>query len=288
MTSFQKIIKYGAIAFAIYLCFMIISMIVFGISAVFGITAGIEMFRNSSNDAMIPKWEQEYSNITSMDIDLSVCKLTIQKGDTLKVCASEVSDKFKCRVEGNRLKIEDQNIYRPIFNNLEDVKSEVIIYIPENMSFEEVKIETGVNETNIEWLKADNVNLEMGVGKYQINALSAKYAKIEAGAGEATIEHSNMEELKLDGGIGKLVFTGKITKTADIDCGVGKLEVNLIGLPTDYKIKAETGLGSFKVDGEKVSNNQTLGNGNVTVKVDAGVGDTTINYLNADTETNKF
>ena len=278
MTSFQKVIKYGAIAFAIYLCFVIIGMIVGTITAIFGISLGIEMFQNSDNDAMITKWEQEYSNITNMDIDLSVCKLVIKKGDTLKVDASEVSEKFKCNTEGNKLKIEDKNFHRNFFNHIEDIKSEVTIYVPENMNFDEVTIETGVNETNIEYLKANKVNLEMGVGRYQIDSLSAKYAKIEAGAGEANINNSDIKELKLDGGIGKLSFTGKITQTADIECGVGRLDINLIGSLADYKIKPETGLGKFKVDGQNVGNQQTIGNGDVTVKVDAGVGETVVNF----------
>lgn len=278
MTSFQKVIKYGAIAFAIYLCFVIISIIVGTITTIFGISLGIEMFQNSDNEAMITKWEQEYSNITSMDIDLSVCKLAIKKGDTLKVEASEVSEKFKCSTEGKQLKIEDKNLHRNFFNQTEDVKSEVTIYVLENMTFDEVTIETGVNETNIEYLKADKVNLEMGVGRYQIDSLFAKYAKIEAGAGEANISDSNIEELKLDGGIGRLAFTGKITKTADIECGVGRLDINLIGSSADYKIRPETGLGNFKVDGKNVSDHQTIGNGDVTVKVNAGVGETVVNF----------
>lgn len=278
MTSFQKVIKYGAIAFAIYLCFVIISIIVGTITAIFGISVGIGMFENSDNDVMLTKWEQEYSNITSMDIDLSVCKLVIKKGDTLKVDASEVSEKFKCSAEGNKLKIEDKNLHRNFFKQTEDIKSEVTIYVPENMNFDEVTIETGVNETNIEYLKANKVNLEMGVGRYQIDSLSAKYAKIEAGAGEANINDCDIEELKLDGGIGRLAFTGKITRTADIECGVGRLEVNLIGSPDDYKIESETGLGNFKVDGQNVSEHQTIGNGDVTVKVNAGVGETVVNF----------
>lgn len=278
MTSFQKIIKYGAIAFAIYLCFMILGIIVSTITAIFGISVGIEMFQNSDNDAMVTKWEQEYSNITNMDIDLSVCKLVIKKGDTLKVNASEVSEKFKCSAEGNKLKIEDKNFHRNFFSQTEDIKSEVTIYVPENMNFDEVTIKTGVNETNIEYLKADKVNLEMGVGRYQIDSLSAKYAKIEAGAGEANINKSDIKELKLDGGIGKLSFTGKITQTADIESGVGRLDINLIGSLADYKIKPETGLGNFKVDGQNVGNQQTIGNGDVTVKVDAGVGETVVNF----------
>lgn len=278
MTSFQKVIKYGAIALAIYLCFIIIGMIVFSITAIFGVTAGLEIFENNKdNVAMITKWEQEYSNITNMDIDLNVCKLNIKKGDTLKVDVLDVSNQFKCKAEGNKLKIEDKNLRKNIFNR-EDIKPEVTIYIPENIEFEEITIETGVNETNIESIKADRINLEMGVGKYQVDTISAKYVKIDAGAGEAIINNANIEELKLDGGVGKLVLGSKISKKADISSGVGRMELNLIGLPTAYRIKAETGLGNFVVNGQKVTENQTLGNGDATIKIDAGVGETVVNF----------
>lgn len=278
MTSFQKVIKYGAIAFAIYLSFLIIGMIVFGITTIFGITAGLEMFENSKNsEAMVTKWEQEYTNINNLDIELDICKLTIKKGSTLKVEASQVSDQFKCKTEENKLKIEDRKSHSNIFNTRES-KPEVIIYLPDNIELEEVSIETGVNETTIEYLKANQINLDMGMGKYDIDTILAKHAKIQAGAGEAIIKHANFEELKLEGGVGKLVLTSKVAKKADISSGVGKMELNLIGLPTDYKIKTETGLGNFVVNGQRVADNQTLGNGDAIIKIDAGVGETTVNF----------
>ena len=277
MTSFQKIIKYGAIAFAIYLCLVIIGIILTTITAIFGVSIGLEILEDK-NTAMITKWEQEYSNITSMDIDLSICKLKIKKGDTLKVDVSNVSDEFKCQVEGSKLIIKDRKVYSNFFNR-EDINPQVIIYLPEDIEFREVSIETGINETNIEFLKADMINLEMGVGKYQVDELYAKYAKIKAGAGETNIENSEIEELKLEGGIGKLSLTSEITKTADVDCGAGKVEVNLIGDLEDYRVKASTGLGSFKVDGKKVSDKETIGDGEVTVKIDAGVGETIVQFI---------
>lgn len=278
MTSLQKIIKYGAIAFAIYLSLLIIGIIISAISAVFGITMGLEMFEESTNQAsMITKWEQEYSNINSMDIDVSICKLIIQKGDTLKVEVSDVSDQFICKVEGTELKIEDKKLNRNFFN-MGDAKPEVIISIPEDKEFREVMIETGVNETKIQYLKADTIKLEMGVGKYQIDKLVAKYASIKAGAGEANIDQAKIEELKLDGGVGKLTVTSKITRRAEVDCGVGKVELDLIGLPENYKVKTNTGLGNFEVNGKKVRNNETIGNGDVGIKVDAGVGETIVNF----------
>ena len=279
MTSFQKIIKYGAIAFGVYLCIMIIGIIISVITAFMGVTIGLEIFgEKNNNQVMITKWEQEYSNITSMDVNLSICKLNIKKGDTLKVDASDVSDKFNCQVEGEKLKIEDKKLNNNFFN-IGDTAPEITIYMPEDAQFKEIKLETGMNETNIEYLKADTINIEMGVGKYKIDELIAREAKIKAGAGEANIIHAQINELKLDGGIGKLALTSKIIEEADIDCGIGKVELNLIGLSTDYKIKASTGLGSFKVDGKKVQDNETIGNGETIVKVNSGIGETDIKFM---------
>lgn len=278
MTTFQKIIKYGAIAFAIYLCLMIISMTIFGITALLGVTVAVDQSENNNNTVVVTKWEEEYDNINRIDIDLSICKLFIKKGEKLKVEASEVSEQFICEAEGKQLKIADKRLNRNLWGMV-DVTPEVIVYLPENIDLEEVIIETGVNETNIDYLKADKIKIEMGVGKYQMNQLIAKYAKIEAGAGEANIRDSQIEELKLDGGVGKLAITSKITAKADVSCGMGKVEINLVGLPTDYQVKAHTGLGNFEVEGQKVSDNQVIGNGKSNIKVDAGVGETIVNFV---------
>ncbi|MCI8384140.1 MAG: DUF4097 domain-containing protein [Clostridia bacterium] len=278
MTSFQKIIKYGAIVFAIYLCLMIMGMILFSITAIFGISVGMGIFDNNTDTAMMTKWEKEYSNIASLDIDLSVCKLMVQKGDTLKVDVSDVSEDFECKVQGKELTIKDKKLNRNWWN-LTNVTPQVTIYVPENMDLEEIEIKTGVNETTIDYLKADKINLRMGVGKYKIEQLIAETVKIEAGAGEARIENSHIKDLKLQGGIGELVFKGKISKTADINCGMGKVELKLIGSPADYQVKAHTGLGSFKVNGQKVTDHQIIGNGTAIIKVEAGVGETLIDLI---------
>ena len=253
MTPLQKIIKYGAIVFGIYLCLTIIGIAIFSITAIFGITAGIEMFNEDrKEDVVITKWEQEYSNITNLDIDLKICELDIKKGDRLKVDVSNVSDEFECRVDGNELKIKDKKIIRG-FWNIEKEHPKITIYIPETITFEQINIETGMNDTNIEYLKANTIKLEMGVGRYRIDNLIANNANIKAGAGEAIIADGSIGELKLDGGIGKLEVNSKILENSKIACGIGKMELNLIGSQTDYKIDAESGIGNFVVNNQRIS-----------------------------------
>lgn len=204
-----------------------------------GITTGIEMLEENSNSEIVTAWEQEYTNISEMDIDLSLCKLDIRKGDTLKVNVSDVSDRFKCEANGNKLKIEDKRLNRN-FLNMHNITPTVIIYVPENIQFDKVSIDTGVNDTNIEYLKTDKLDVDMGVGK--------------------------------------VILTSEVLKNADIECGVGKLELNLIGKQEDYRINAEAGLGNFEIAGQKVSNHQTFGNGNALIKIEAGIGEVIVNF----------
>ena len=110
-----------------------------------------------------------------------------------------------------------------------------------------------MNDTNIEYLKANTIKLEMGVGRYRIDNLIANNANIKAGAGEAIIADGSIGELKLDGGIGKLEVNSKILENSKIACGIGKMELNLIGSQTDYKIDAESGIGNFVVNNQRIS-----------------------------------
>lgn len=281
MTSFQKVIKYGAIAFGVYLSLTIIGITIFVITTIFGITAGIGLFsENNKEDIVITKWEQEYSNITNLDIELKICELDIKKGDKLKVEASDISDKFECQTDGNKLRIKDKKVIRG-FWDIEEEHPKITVYIPETITFEQIKIETGMNDTNIEYLKADTIKLEMGVGRYRIENIVAQNVKIAAGAGEAIIADGSIGDLKLDGGIGKLTITSQILENAKISCGVGKMELNLRGNQQDYKIDAESGIGNFVVNNQKISGKQTIGNGMTNIKIDSGVGETIVKFVNS-------
>lgn len=237
MTTFQKIIKYIALAFSIYLSLMIMGAIVFGITVVCGIGMGIEVFESSNHTEGITKWEQEYTNIKDIDIDMGVGKLTIKKGNIIKVEAFDVSDQFVCEAKEGKLEIKDKKVTTN-FWGINQTSPEVVISLPEELVLDKVSIEAGINDTNIERLKA--------------------------------------KKLKLNGGIGKVVLNSKIMEKADIKCGIGKMELNLMGRPEDYQIKTKTGLGTLKVDGKTVSNQQVIGRGEAIIAIEAGIGETIV------------
>lgn len=280
MTPLQKVIKYGAILFGFYLVFVILNMIIFGIMTIFGISIGLDAYKAYTNreDSAIVSFDEVFENVNNLDVELSVSKLNVKNGDKFRVEVSNSTSDFSCKMDGDTLKIKDKRSGFNLFNFSNDVVPEVVIYIPEGQKFNEVDIETGINETYIEKMIANNLDLETGVGKFTIGELNANVAKIVGGAGDTNIEKSTFNELKLDAGVGKFVVNSDVVESAKIEAGVGQLIVNLEGDKEKYKVKASTGLGSLLVDGVKVADNQTVGNGDSYIRVEAGVGEVRVNF----------
>lgn len=95
MTAIQKIIKYLAIAFAIFLTISIISTIIGVIAGFAGITAIFNYANNNSEDNFeISDITFDNEDVRYLDIDIALSRLTIKEGDSLK---AETNNKYvKC------------------------------------------------------------------------------------------------------------------------------------------------------------------------------------------------
>lgn len=291
MKPFQKVIKYGAMAFAIYLAVMIISIIVFGITAIFGIGAGIEKISNnignSTNNSELISYTEEYTGIESLDIDLSKSRLEIKTGDSFKIEFINVSKDLATKLNnsGKELKIEDETL--KLFENINS-ESKVIVYIPSDYELRNVKLDlVGVSGAYIEGFKTEKLDVDLGAGKYEINNVQSVNAEIDSGAGETYINNSTFDNLNFSAGVGQASINCKINNKGDIESGVGKLEINLVGNKDDYKVRAETGIGNLNVDGNKVKDGEVIGNGSININVEAGIGETTINFVEETTLNDK-
>ena len=287
MTTFQKIIKYGAIAFGIYLCIIIITAIISVITGLVGITWGIEAIQNhvavdnrgEENQTLIAENSYEFTDIEKWNIDLNICKLTIKTGEKLKVETTNVSDKFYCNQIGKELKIKDDKLNTNLFNS--ELTPEVTIYLPENQEFKEVELDVSINDCEIEKINAKEISIKTGGGKCVIKDLKSEDLDLETGAGESIVEKAIANKLDLESGIGKTQVTLEVLDVADIDSGVGSLEVNLLGNKENYMIEPSVGLGSLTIDNERAENNKIVGNGNRKIEINAGIGELIVNFKNS-------
>ena len=86
--------------------------------------------------------------------------------------------------------------------------------------------------------------------------------------------------MDLDLGVGEVNLQTELTGKNEINAGVGSLNIDLQGEATSYKIQADKGLGTIKIDGKEISNGETFGDGENYIEVDGGIGNIDINLNN--------
>ena len=226
MNSAQKIIKYLAMAFAIFLIVSIFSGIVYGVLGI--ATAGKLIGDNSTVDTKC----QENGEKLCLEIALSISNLEIKKGDKLSV--ETKNEKVEVSQDDHRLVITEKG--RHLFESYND--REVIVYIPEGTEFEKAGISGGVGNIYIENLQAKDLEMALGIGKTEVSNLEVKNAKISTGIGEVSVRLSSKLDaytIKPEKGIGDVVLNGK---------SIPDHSVNGNG---ESKIEIDGGIGAIKI-----------------------------------------
>ena len=280
MSDGQKVIKYLAIAFAIFLSVNIIIGIITAIF--FGIRLlDINFKENNKTTEVVSNYEmvmsQKYEDIEKLKIEIGYSKLEIKQGEEFKVESNSKNENINIKKSSNTLTIKEENTWN-IFND--DIESHIIITVPKYYFFEKIDIEAGSSQLNISDIQTKSFDLDVGAGNVNIsNLLVIDKADIDGGAGKVIINNSNLSNLDLDAGVGEFqILNSKLLENSDIDSGIGKLQITLNGSLGDYRIIPATGIGSFTIEGNTVENNKVYGNGENKIKIDAGIGKVEISF----------
>ena len=273
MTTLQKVIKYLAIAFAIFLIVTIFG----GIIDAVGIFGGL--FSDGEAVAEDIKSYSVSTEIRNLDIEINAAELHIKEGKALLV-ESNLKN-LKVEEKDGYLTVTDPTKIKLAGSNLSEYAI-LTIYVPTDVTFKAVNISTGAGRLTVDTLSAEAIDFELGAGEVSLNALYAtKSARIEGGAGRISISGGELNDLDMEMGIGELTLKSALTGSCQLDMGVGKSDITLIGSKDDYKIDIDKGLGSISVDGAKISDFGSSGNGTNQVKINGGIGAIDIEFKDA-------
>ncbi len=257
MTTVQRIIKYLAIALAIFIIIAISSGILLGLN-IYSDLLGLTKTENSRNEI---KAEIQVNNkdtkvfnseIKSLKIDLAYASLDIIQGDNFKVETN--SRDVSSKQDGSRLVIKEKsvNLFK-VDNN-----KRVIVTIPKDVTLDIARIETGAGQLQIEKLVTKSLNLDMGAGKVTVQNLQVTQdTKIEGGAGKVEILSGKLNNLDLDMGVGNFSIAATLTGNNKVDAGVGKLDLKLEDGTDNYTIRVNKGIGSIKIDNKEYGTGKT-------------------------------
>lgn len=274
MTTAQKVIKYIATAFAVFLIVTIISAILSGGYTLLRAFGLIHTNENTITEDL-KVISGEVKEVSTLKIDLAFTNLDIKTGDSFKVETNNLQITFE--EENGSVKIKEKN--QNWLNN-NNRTSNLIIYIPENLIvIDETKIETGAGKINIEKLNTQGLYLELGAGDVYIENLTVtENAKIDGGVGKTDLKSCKINNLKANLGMGEFIFCGKLTGKSEIDSGVGAINIDLMDNKENYTIDVSKGIGNVTLDGQKLEMDRAYGTGENYLDIDGGIGEIKINF----------
>lgn len=275
MTTIQKVIKYLAIALALFIIFNIF----YG-----AIELTKTIVTSISNEINNKEEIKEGYNIISNDLsEINTLKILndndnieIKIGDSFKVITNDLNVKYN--YENGTATISSESNLNLIRKN----RGNIIIYIPDNYNFNNVELHFGAGKLEVEKLSVNELTMELGAGKVNIDNLSVlSSAKITGGAGNIKIEDCIFNNLNLKLGIGNTKIEGNLLGNNSITTGVGKLSLDLTNNLDNYSFTINKGIGNIKIDDNEVFNsNSLIGNGVNKISINGGIGNVDITTNN--------
>lgn len=268
MTQAQKVIKYCALAFAIFLIVAIIG----------GIVGCVSFAYNVFGDGSVSDSELSNHRITDFEnltIEMGAADVEIISGEKFSLKSNH--DKLKVKESDGRLILSDDNSSW----NFGAEKYRVVLTIPKNTTLESTTINSGAGKLVVKDFNTKKLDLSVGAGVAELNKVKVtQKTEFEGGAGEINVTDSFFASPQLEIGVGECNFTAEISGNGSVDCGVGEANLSLITADdNDYTVNVSKGIGDVTVNGKSVSDDEKVGNGKNKLDVDCGVGEVDIRFV---------
>lgn len=272
MTTTQKIIKYLAIAFALFLVISIFS-IIFGLSR--------EIISSINSDKKDSKLLEEYTtisnnvnNIESFKIDISNDNIKIKEGEKFEVKTNDPDVKFYH--ENSKVKIKTDKTFSWHLSN--SSRGTIIIYLPNESNISELDLNLGAGKIDIDKIFVETLLMDLGAGTMAAKEINVyEKATINGGAGNINIYSGTINNLNLKLGAGNASIQSDLTGSNTLTTGVGKLNLGLSQSKDNYKFDISKGLGNIILNDFDVSEDILIGDGETKIKISGAVGNIIIN-----------
>ena len=272
MTTTQKIIKYLAIAFALFLVISIFS-IIFGLSR--------EIISSINSDKKDSKLLEEYTtisnnvnNIESFKIDISNDDIEIKEGEKFEVKTNDPDVKFYH--ENSKVKIKTDKTFSWHLSN--SSRGTIIIYLPNEFNISELDLNLGAGKIDIDKIFVETLLMDLGAGTMTSKEINVyEKATINGGAGNINIYSGTINNLNLKLGAGNASIESDLTGSNTLTTGVGKLNLGLSRSKDNYKFDISKGLGNIILNDFDVSEDILIGDGETKIKISGAVGNIIIN-----------
>lgn len=234
MTEIQKIIKYCALALAVFLIFIIVTTIA---NVGYNILEKTDLINNSNskllkNNIVISNNESE---IREIDIDIKSSNIILKTAENFKV---ETNNKdIKYSYEDGKVLIKQNNVNKWYLNK--NNNSKLIFYIPSEISLKKINLNNNVGDVEIDFEKISNLNIDLDVGDIFVKSMLGGKNIIKSNIGDINLElllkqedykfefDKDIGEVKLNNNkIKRDTITGDRNNNLKIKTNIGDIKIN--------------------------------------------------------------
>lgn len=203
-----------------------------------GLTENFDAFIKKKDKTIITKEELDegsfqktelQSGYKKMKLTIGACTFTVKSsGDKTFYLEAKNMGKLSIDQDGSTLEIAtEENL------DIEDFqeKRELVLYVPEKVTFDEVE-------------------LKFGAGEVVFDSLSAEKFKAEIGAGHILVNNGEVEKVELSVGAGAVEYYGSIQEKMEADCSMGSIYAELQGKEEAFDYDLECSMGNIAINGQ--------------------------------------
>lgn len=160
----------------------------------------------------------------------------------------------------------------------------IVLSVPEDMYWEDVDIEFGAGELDMEGICANKIALKVGAGEASVERVEAGEMKISVGAGEVDAEKMKIYgDIAVSVGYGAVDFSGTVDGSLDFSCGMGNIEFEgKKGIYDDYNYDISCAAGNVEIDNFRFSGlafERYIDNhSHKEINVDCGMGNVSVSF----------
>lgn len=259
--------------------------LILGGGLIYGAAYAIGERRNDANTGDFQQAFQQTANLLNLKVNVEIGRVNINRssGSEITIDAKDIiEENFTSEIVNDTLEVSYRQRRSALgFISIPGIttgrRTPVInINIPEGMIFENVDIDGGVGEYNIEYIHADSLVLSSGVGKINVSDSRIDRLRVDAGVGETNIR-GDIGEMNISGGIGRITVTGSVARDIRVNGGVGEIRLDLAGDISNYNVSADSGIGAVRINGERADYFIRNTNAPYRLTASGGVGSITIN-----------
>lgn len=175
-----------------------------------------------------------------------------------------------------------ENIYLNF--SIGDSTPELIIYVPENISLQDINISCEYGDVDIENVTAGSADISQGYGDIEISSSVFGKIKMETECGDIVGDDIKCGETYAESQLGDVKLAGEFAGMMQIECECGDIMINTCLAEEAYTVYAEMECGELNIGGRKYECFDRMdidqGKGSNVIKVKDEQGDVDIGFSN--------